>query len=191
MVGAIRAVGDEVVEVVSSDLDRVRDFTRQHGIAHALDAEADLTSLEVDAVYISSPSVKHEALTVFVAAQCWHVLCEKPLTTSLGAARRMVAACRRAGVVLGTNHHMRHNSAHRQMRDVVRAATLGRLKAARVHHAVYLPVHLQCKRLTDQAAGGGVVLDIAVHKADSLALCLASTRPKSPPWSATTAWPRA
>ena len=172
MVGAIRAVGDEVVAVVSGDLTRARDFARQHGIAHALDAEAGLSGLGVDAVYISSTNEKHEAQTLHAAAQGWHVLCEKPLATSLDAARRMVAACRSAGVVLGTNHHLRHNSAHRQMRDVVRAGTLGRLVAARVHHAVYLPVHLQGWRLTNQAAGGGVVLDIAVHNADSLAFVL-------------------
>ena len=172
MVNAIRAVGDEVVAVVSGDLARARAFAQQHGIAHALDAEAGLTGLGVNAVYISSTNEKHEAQTLFAAAQGWHVLCEKPLATTFEAAERMVEACRSAGVVMGTNHHLRHNSAHRQMRDVVRAGTLGRLVAARVQHAVYLPVHLQGWRLTDQAAGGGVVLDIAVHNADSLAFVL-------------------
>ena len=130
MVNAIRAVGDEVVAVVSGDLARARAFAQQHGIAHALDAEAGLTGLGVNAVYISSTNEKHEAQTLFAAAQGWHVLCEKPLATTFEAAERMVEACRSAGVVMGTNHHLRHNSAHRQMRDVVRAGTLGRLVAA-------------------------------------------------------------
>jgi hypothetical protein len=74
MVNAIRAVGDEVVAVVSGDLARARAFAQQHGIAHALDAEAGLTGLGVNAVYISSTNEKHEAQTLFAAAQGWHVL---------------------------------------------------------------------------------------------------------------------
>lgn len=172
MVGAIRAVGDEVVAVVSGDLARARNFAQRHGIAHALAGEAGLAGLDLDAVYISSTNEKHEAQTLFAVGNGWHVLCEKPLATTLAAAQGMVSAAKAAGVVMGTNHHLRHNSAHRQMRDVVRSGTLGRLVAARAHHAVYLPAHLQGWRLKDQAAGGGVVMDIAVHNADSLGFIL-------------------
>lgn len=172
MVDALRAVGDEVVAVVSASQARATAFAAQHHLALAFDRVQDLKALALDAVYISSTNDKHEAQALFAAAQGWHVLCEKPLATEFDAAARMVEACRSAGVVMGTNHHLRHNSAHRQMRDLVRAGALGRLVAARVQHAVYLPQHLQGWRLSDQAAGGGVVLDIAVHNADSLGFLL-------------------
>jgi 1,5-anhydro-D-fructose reductase (1,5-anhydro-D-mannitol-forming) len=44
--------------------------------------------------------------------------------------------------------------------------------AVRVHHAVYLPPHLQGWRLDNPAAGGGVILDITVHDADTLRFVL-------------------
>ena len=97
MVGAIRAVGDEVVAVVSGDLQRAKAFAAQHGIPHALTDEKACPALGVDAVYISNTNEKHEASTLFAAAQGCHVLCEKPLATSLDAAIRMVRACRDAG----------------------------------------------------------------------------------------------
>jgi len=172
MVGALRAAGDEVVAVQSGDLARAQAFAGQHGIVHAVDRVEALTALAPDAVYISSTNEKHGPQTLFAAAQGWHVLCEKPLATDLRTAQDMVQACLGAGVVLGTNHHLRHNSAHRQMRDLLRSARLGPLVAARVQHAVHLPLHLQGWRLHDAAAGGGVVLDIAVHNADSLAFLL-------------------
>ena len=172
MVGAIRAVGDEVVAVVSGDLQRAKAFAAQHGIAHALTDEKAYPALGVDAVYISSTNEKHEASTLFAAAQGCHVLCEKPLATSLDAAIRMVRACRDAGVVMGTNHHLRHNGPHRAMREHLRAGTLGKVVAARMQHSVYLPAHLQGWRLDNPAAGGGVVLDIVVHNAESLAFLL-------------------
>jgi len=172
MVGAIRAVGDEVVAVVSGDPQRARAFAAEHGIAHALTDEKDYPALGVDAAYISNTNEKHEASTLFAAAHGCHVLCEKPLATSMAAAVRMVRACHAAGVVMGTNHHLRHNGAHRAMREHVRSGTLGKLVAARIQHSVYLPAHLQGWRLDQPAAGGGVVLDIVVHNADSLAFLL-------------------
>ena len=172
MVEAIRAVGDEVVAVVSGDPQRARAFAAQHGIAHALGDEKDYPALGVDAVYISNTNDKHEASTLFAAANGCHVLCEKPLATSLASAVRMVQACRAAGVVMGTNHHLRHNGPHRVMREQLRAGALGQLVAARMQHSVYLPAHLQGWRLDKPTAGGGVVLDIAVHNADSLAFLL-------------------
>ena len=172
MVGALRAVGDDVVAVVSGNAERARQFAAEHGIAHALTSEADLAPLGIDAVYVSSTNDKHEASVLHAASHGWHVLCEKPVATTLAAAQRMVRACAEAGVVMGTNHHLRHNAAHRRMRELIAECRLGRLVAARVHHAVYLRPVLQGWRIHNQAAGGGVVLDIAVHNADSLAFLL-------------------
>ena len=172
MLPAIRAVGDEVVAVVSGDLARARAWAQQAGIAHATDDMAGLTDWGVQAVYISSTNDKHEAQTLAAAAMGMHVLCEKPLATGLDAARRMVAACAQAKVTLATNHHLRHNSAHLQMRQAIAAGELGAIVALRLTHSVYLPEHLQGWRLRDGHAGGGVVLDIAVHNADSVAFLL-------------------
>lgn len=172
MVSAVRSVGDEIVAVVSGDMARAQAFAGKHGIAHALDDETALQGLDLQAVYISSTNEKHEASLVHAAKLGLHVLCEKPLATSLAAAQRMVQACADAGVVMGTNHHLRHNSAHLQMRDKLRQGALGKLVSARVNHSVYLPAHLQGWRLKDKGAGGGVVLDIAVHNADSLGFLL-------------------
>ncbi|NDD30660.1 MAG: hypothetical protein EB084_20565, partial [Proteobacteria bacterium] len=48
MVGAVRAVGDEVVAVVSGDLQRAKAFAATHGIAHALTDEKAYPALGVD-----------------------------------------------------------------------------------------------------------------------------------------------
>jgi 1,5-anhydro-D-fructose reductase (1,5-anhydro-D-mannitol-forming) len=172
MVHAVRAAGDEVVAVVSGSAERAESFARQHGIPHGLTHESALGGLGVEAIYISSTNEKHEASTLRAAAMGCHVLCEKPLATSLDAALRMVDACRQAGVVMGTNHHLRHNSAHRQIRDILRENGIGKVTAARVNHSIYLRPVLQGWRIDNPEAGGGVVLDIAVHNADSLAFLL-------------------
>jgi 1,5-anhydro-D-fructose reductase (1,5-anhydro-D-mannitol-forming) len=96
------------------------------------------------------------------------VLCEKPLALSSADARKMVAACREARVVMGTNHHLRNAGAHSAMRAAIKEGRIGTPIAARVFHAVYLPEHLQGWRIQRAEAGGGVVLDITVHDADTL-----------------------
>ena len=84
----------------------------------------------------------------------------------------MVAECRKRGVVMGTNHHLRNAATHRAMRDAIKAGRIGKPLFARVFHAVYLPPHLQGWRIEKPNAGGGVILDITVHDADTLRFVL-------------------
>jgi 1,5-anhydro-D-fructose reductase (1,5-anhydro-D-mannitol-forming) len=100
------------------------------------------------------------------------VMCEKPLALNTADARKIVAACKETGVVLATNHHLRNAGAHRAMREAITAGKIGKPVAARVFHSVYLPPHLQGWRIEKPEAGGGVVLDITVHDADTLRFVL-------------------
>jgi 1,5-anhydro-D-fructose reductase (1,5-anhydro-D-mannitol-forming) len=100
------------------------------------------------------------------------VLCEKPLALTLIDAREMVAACKSAGVVLGTNHHLRNAVTHRMIRKLIQDGAIGAPLAARVFHAVFLPQALQGWRVNQPGAGGGVILDITVHDADTLRFVL-------------------
>lgn len=174
MIRAINAQPNgRVVAVASSDPERGRRFAAEHGIGRAYaTAEELLADPEVDAVYISTTNEKHRPQTLAAAAAGKHVLCEKPLALTLDDAREMVAACRAAGVVLGTNHHLRNAVTHRALRELVANGAVGDPLAVRVFHAVYLPEPLQGWRINRAEAGGGVILDITVHDADTLRFVL-------------------
>ena len=174
MIGAIRAqAGHEVVAVLSTDSQRAHTFAAENQIpASYTELDALLADASVDAVYISTTNELHKTQTLAAAAAGKHVLCEKPLAVTLADARDMVAACSRAGVVMGTNHHLRNAATHRQIRELIQSGAIGKPLFARVFHAVYLPAHLQGWRLTKPYAGGGVILDITVHDADTLRFVL-------------------
>jgi len=87
-------------------------------------------------------------------------------------ARDMLETCKQARVVLGTNHHLRNAVTHRTVRRLIKEGVIGKPLAARVFHAVYLPPRLQGWRLKKPEAGGGVILDITVHDADTLHFAL-------------------
>ncbi|MCA1441883.1 Gfo/Idh/MocA family oxidoreductase [Ensifer sp. IC4062] len=173
VIGAIRAAGGEAVSVMSSSEERGKAYAAENGIAKAFTSVADLVGdPDVDAVYISTTNELHhdQALAAIRAGK--HVLCEKPLAMNLNDACEMVLTACEAGVVLGTNHHLRNAATHRAMRDAIAAGRIGRPIAARVFHAVFLPPHLQGWRLDRPEAGGGVILDITVHDADTLRFIL-------------------
>ena len=174
MIGAIRAqAGHAVVAVASSSAERGRAYADRHGIAAAYGSvDALLADPAVRSVYISTTNELHRDQVIAAAAAGKHVLCEKPLALNLDDALAMVHACRDAGVVMATNHHLRNAATHRKIRDLVREGAIGKPLFARVFHAVHLPPHLQGWRLDKPQAGGGVILDITVHDADTLRFIL-------------------
>jgi 1,5-anhydro-D-fructose reductase (1,5-anhydro-D-mannitol-forming) len=171
MIGAIRAEGGHIAGVMSADAARGDAYAAEFSIPLAT------TSLEqlfeaVDAVYVATTNERHHAEAIAAAKAGKHVLCEKPLATTLAEAREMVAACKGAGVAMGTNHHLRNAPTHRAMREAIAQGRVGRPLFARVCHAVYLPTHLQGWRIKDPKAGAGVVMDITVHDSDALRFVL-------------------
>ncbi|HVK90969.1 MAG TPA: Gfo/Idh/MocA family oxidoreductase [Mycoplana sp.] len=173
VIGAIRATGGEIVSVMSTSAERGKQYAADHGIGKSVTTTADLVGdPQVDAVYISTTNELHRDQAIAAARAGKHILCEKPLATSLKDAQAMVKAANEAGVVMATNHHLRNAATHRAMRDAIAAGRIGKPLAARVFHAVYLPPHLQGWRLERPEAGGGVILDITVHDTDTLRFVL-------------------
>ncbi len=170
MIQAIRAQEDaEIVAVMSRDKARGEAFAQEFGIPKSYDSlEAILADPAIDAVYVATTNDRHHGEVLASAAAGKHVLCDKPITTSLALARAMVAACDKAGVVLATNHHLRNAASHRAIRETIRSGQLGKLVLARIAHGALIPKHLQTWRLNDPTTGAGAVLDLAVHDADLL-----------------------
>ena len=149
MIDAFRANGGEAVAVMSANAERGSAIRRQSTAS----PNRRRTSTRWSRTRTSTPSISRRptnctAIRLFAAAAAGkHVLCEKPLALNLADARAMVAECRKRGVVMGTNHHLRNAATHRAMRDAIKAGRIGQPLFARVFHAVYLPPHLQGWRI--------------------------------------------
>lgn len=167
MIGAIRAERGEIVRVMSATPERAGQFAADHQIRQSgSDLGEALADPQVEAVYISTTNEKHlpQALAAVQAGK--HVLCEKPLALTLHDAVAMVRAAEKSGLVFATNHHLRCSGSHRAVRGLITSGRIGRVLSLRLHHAVYLPPHLQGWRINSPGAGGGVIPDITVHDAD-------------------------
>lgn len=167
---AINAQPDcEVLGVFSSDPQRGREYAAANGLAESYDSlDSLLADDRINAVYISTTNELHKEQTLKAAAAAKHILCEKPLSLRVSDAVEMVAACAKAGVVMATNHHLRNSAAHLKIKELLQNDECGEILSARLFHAVYLPEHLQGWRLDAATTGGGVILDITVHDADTI-----------------------
>ncbi|TIU38907.1 MAG: Gfo/Idh/MocA family oxidoreductase, partial [Mesorhizobium sp.] len=118
MISAIRAQANgEIAAVMSSNAERAEAYARENGIPAAVSTLDALLNSDIDAVYISTTNELHLEQGMAAIKAGKHVLCEKPLALTSADAKTMVSAAKNAGIVFGTNHHLRNAGAHRAMRE--------------------------------------------------------------------------
>ncbi|KAF7313681.1 GFO-IDH-MocA domain-containing protein [Mycena chlorophos] len=96
---------------------------------HAASEETKRTIGErlADAVVIAVQDQMHKEVVLAFAAQGYHILCEKPMATSLSDILEMEDAVARAGVLFGMGHVMRYSPYSREITEYVQSGTLGKL----------------------------------------------------------------
>ena len=154
--------------VVSRTAARAQEFAERHGAAAAYDDyRALLDDPAVDAVYIATPNALHADQVVAAAEAGKHVLCDKPLATTVADAERAVAACAAAGVRLGVTFQTRNHEGMRDIRHLVAAGGIGSVRLVQVELGPgrKLP---QNWRTDPGLAGLGVMNNLGVHAYDLL-----------------------
>ena len=170
MIPALQSLPDcRVAAVLSSNADRAKSYAAENAIPKAYhELDTLLSDPDIDVVYISTTNELHAAQALAAAKAGKHILSDKPLALNLADAQAMVGMAKEKGVVFGTNHHLRNAVTHRTMRQLIKDGAIGKPLAARIFHAVHLPPRLQGWRINRPEAGGGVIMDITVHDADTL-----------------------
>ena len=135
----------------------------------------------LEAVYVATPNHLHRPIVEAAARAGKHVLCEKPMATTLADAEAMVAACHENGVRYATAFDQRFQARHRRLRELVREGRLGQITAVRVHYACWTPADWSPPategthdnwRVDPARAGGGAFIDLAPHGLDLVQVLL-------------------
>ena len=137
------------------------------GAAHEGRTHPTLDALlkESDAVVIASTNAAHRRYAEAAVRAGVHVLCEKPLATTVADARAMIDVCRAAGVQLGVALPVRSSPAIVALKDAIARGTLGTIRAVRATNPGQYPGRWFGDPLE---AGGGAAMDHTVHVADAL-----------------------
>ena len=180
---AINAAQDaELVAVCSRDQSRADAFAEKHGANAAYSSlDAMLSDSRVEAVFICSPNALHASHGLAAAAAGKHVLCEKPMTTTVDDARSLVRGCREAGVKLGVGYHLRTHPGHILARESIAGGALGTVTLAQSQWGFGVrgqgppPPRTGLRQWWDQPdliGGASTMMGTGVHAADLLRFLL-------------------
>lgn len=132
----------------------------------------------LDFVDIATPPALHAPAIIAAANAHVHVLCEKPLTTSLTDYQAVRAAVRQSGIVLHTVHNWKYSEAFRAVRRLVAKGALGPLSTISFDTARNgFAAGSNDWRVRSSMAGGGILVDHGWH-AFYMLLALANERPR-------------
>jgi predicted dehydrogenase len=114
----------------------------------------------IDAVYVATPNTEHVQWVIRAAEAGLHVLCEKPLATSVKDCERMIDACERNNVKLMTAYRLHFERCNLEVASLVRRRRIGE---ARYFDAQFSMQVKAGNIRTDSELGGGPEWDIGIY----------------------------
>jgi predicted dehydrogenase len=133
---SIAAAGADLVAVASSTPARAQSAALRLGAGRAVDKGLDLvTAGDIDVVHIAAPNDLHAELTLAALEAGKHVVCEKPLATTVADASRMCALAQARGLVGAVPFVNRFHPMAREARVLVASGSYG---AVHTVHGSYL-----------------------------------------------------
>jgi predicted dehydrogenase len=157
-----------VVHAVARNDEQRRTAAERYGFPTGDNTAAALGDPRVDAVLVLTPTNSHLEIAeaAFVAGK--HVLCEKPLETTVERAEHLVASGRRAGCRLGVMLQLRFREASRRLKHLLEVNALGEIQAATMTVPWWRAqaYYDEPGRGTKARDGGGVLLIQAIHTLD-------------------------
>lgn len=127
---------------------------------------SEVLALKPDAVVICTPTGLHAALALQAAAARIPFYVEKPIANNLAEARRLVGAAGEQEVPAAVGFNLRFHPFHQEARRLIEAGAIGRVIGARTVFTSDAPLPVWKEQ---RASGGGALLDLFSHDADTLA----------------------
>ena len=154
----------ELVGIYDDDPARGEDAAQQYDTDYYADRDA-LFSTDIDAVVICSENAKHHELALAAAAAGKHVLCEKPIATTIEHATEMIEAAKANSVRLQIAFPCRFATPAIEVKKVLDSGQIGEVLAVCATNHGNLPDDWFADK---KLAGGGAVMDHTVHVVDLL-----------------------
>ena len=161
----------EVGAVCDLTLSRAEEMTAQYGGKAYSDYHDMLADESIDAVIVAATNTTHASMTIAALEAGKHVLCEKPMATTLDDARKMMKASLKSGKKLMIAHNQRLEAAHIKAKEIIQSGKLGKVYTFRSIFG-----HPGCEDwaidgentwfFRKEVTGLGTLGDLAIHKLD-------------------------
>jgi predicted dehydrogenase len=155
-----------VTAIVSGHRDKADRMAAQYGVParniYSYDNyDAIAGNPDIDAVYIALPNSMHAEYSIRAAGAGKHVLCEKPMASTVAGAQAMDDACRRANRKLMIAYRCQFEPAHLRAFQLIRDGKLGKIEA--IDSAFGFDIAPGEWRLQKAMAGGGPLMDVGIY----------------------------
>lgn len=117
----------------------------------------------VDIVYVVLPNSMHAEYTIRAAEAGKHVICEKPMATSVADAQAMVDSCRSNDRKLSIGYRLHFDPHHEEVMRLGRDRVLGPVQQMKGEFSFDIGNDPNVWRLDKKLAGGGPLMDIGLY----------------------------
>jgi len=147
---------NRLIAVASRDKQKAAAYSSEWKIPKAYGAYEELLSdPEVDVIYNPLPNSLHAAWTVKALEAGKHVLCEKPLATTLDDVDAITAAASKTGKVVAEAFMYRHHPQTLKVKELVKGGAVGKVVMMRGVFTFSL-TNLQDIRMNPDLSGGSI-----------------------------------
>jgi predicted dehydrogenase len=166
MPGIKQGKSGRIVALVSGHRPKAERQAAMYGVATSAiysyeDYDQIRDNKEIDAVYIALPNSMHAEYTIRAAKAGKHVLCEKPMATSVADSRAMIEASQAAGKKLMIAYRCHYEPVNLRAIELIRTGAIGRVQA--IESANGFNISPGEWRLDRKMAGGGPLMDVGIY----------------------------
>lgn len=166
MPGALNSTNSTITGLVSGHRDKAERIAAQYNVpTDSIYSYENFDEIahnpNIDAVYVALPNSMHAEYTVRAAKAGKHVLCEKPMSTSVADAEAMIAACKAADVKLMIAYRCHYEPLHLRASQMIREGKIGQVQT--IESAFGFNIAPGEWRLSKKLAGGGPLYDVGIY----------------------------
>ncbi len=115
----------------------------------------------IEAVYVALPNSMHAEYTIRSAKAGKHVLCEKPMASTVKDAQAMIDACKAAGVKLMIAYRCHYETTNLAAVKLIRDGHIGQIQSIQSAFGFNMgPNEWRCSKAL---AGGGPLMDVGIY----------------------------
>lgn len=116
---------------------------------------------DIDIVYVVLPNSMHAEFVIRAAQAGKHVICEKPMATTVEDCDRMIQACTKAKVQFSIGYRLHFDPYHLALTKLVKENSIGKLKSMSAGFGFSIAPNVW--RLDKTLAGGGPLMDLGIY----------------------------
>jgi predicted dehydrogenase len=166
MRGILATTNSSITGLVSGHRDKAIKIAAQYNVPAANiynyeNFDEILRNPAINAVYVALPNSMHAEYTIRAAKAGKHVLCEKPMSTTVAEAESMIAACKVANVKLMIAYRCHYEPTNLRAIKLIRDGALGQVQA--IESPLGFNIAPGQWRINKKLAGGGPLFDVGIY----------------------------